>query len=80
MLKCLWKCVPITSARGRKTNSNMAFAKVVCTPQEANNIFVEFHASAIGAHCGIEKTMHAILQRFYWPGMKADITKWVSAL
>uniref|UniRef100_A0A3Q3FUA3 Integrase catalytic domain-containing protein n=1 Tax=Labrus bergylta TaxID=56723 RepID=A0A3Q3FUA3_9LABR len=55
-------------------------AKVVRTPQEANDIFVEFHGSAIGAHCGIDKTMHAIIQRYYWPGMRADIMKWVSAL
>lgn len=39
---------------------------------------MEFHASAIGAHCGVEKTMHAIIRRYYWPGMKADITKWIS--
>ena len=52
-------------------------AKVVCTPHEANNIF---HASAIGAHCGVDKTMHAILQRYDWSVMKADITKWVSTL
>ncbi len=55
-------------------------AKVVCTPEEANNIFLEVHASAIGAHCGIEKTTHAVLRWYYWPGMKADITKWVSIL
>ena len=40
-------------------------AKVVLTPEEANNIFVEFHDSAIGAHCGIDKTLDAILQRYY---------------
>ena len=66
----------ITSAIGRGVNT----ASPGKSPQEANDIFVEFHASAIGAHCGVDKTMHAILQRHYWPGMKADITKWVSAL
>ena len=38
--------------------------KVVLGPEEANQIFVEFHASAIGAHCGINKTKDAISKRF----------------
>lgn len=45
-------------------------AKVVHTQQEANNIFLEFHASAVEAHCGVDKTMHAILQQYYWPDIK----------
>ncbi|RXN03986.1 gypsy retrotransposon integrase 1-like protein [Labeo rohita] len=44
---------------------------------EANQIFVEFHASLYGAHCGTEKTKLAISSRFYWPGMGVDIDKWV---
>ena len=67
MLKCLWKCFPNTSARGRKTNINMALQRLFAPHRRPIIIFVEFHASAIGAHCGIEKTMHAILQRFYCP-------------
>ncbi|XP_069506613.1 uncharacterized protein [Ambystoma mexicanum] len=58
---------------GRKISS-----KVVSTTEEANEIFVDFHASATGAHCGIRKTCHAISQRYYWPNMNMDICKWVS--
>ncbi|XP_049328588.1 gypsy retrotransposon integrase-like protein 1 [Astyanax mexicanus] len=52
--------------------------KVVCSAAEADALFVEFHSSGIGAHCGQIKTRDAISQRFYWPGMSGDIEKWVS--
>jgi len=52
--------------------------KVVCGADEANRIFVDFHASPTGAHCGQTKTREAISKRFYWPGMSVDINKWVS--
>ena len=83
MLKCSWQCVPLDGelyyqCHRKQDEEQHRLAKVVLTPQEAEDLFVEFHASAIGAHCGVDKTLHAIHQRYYWPGMKADITKWVS--
>ena len=44
----------------------------------ASAVFHESHASSIGGHCGVEKTHHAVITRYYWPGMEADIRKWVS--
>uniref|UniRef100_A0A096LZU5 Gypsy retrotransposon integrase-like protein 1 n=1 Tax=Poecilia formosa TaxID=48698 RepID=A0A096LZU5_POEFO len=41
-------------------------------------LFKEFHASPMGGHTGIVKTSSAMCSRFYWPGMTADIEKWVS--
>lgn len=49
--------------------------KVVCSAEEADTLFKEFHLSDIGAHAGQLKTRDAISQRFYWPGMSADIEK-----
>uniref|UniRef100_A0A673L7L2 Gypsy retrotransposon integrase-like protein 1 n=1 Tax=Sinocyclocheilus rhinocerous TaxID=307959 RepID=A0A673L7L2_9TELE len=57
-----------------------ALARVVCTKEKAKYIFMELHNSAIGAHCGIHKTLDAVSRRFYWPGMSVDIKKWVSAI
>ena len=62
----------------RKKNRGEHVAKVVTTKEEAHKIFTDLHSSDIGAHCGIDKTHHAIIQRFYWPGMEGDIRKWVS--
>lgn len=58
--------------KGREKESQV---KVVCSAEEADALFKEFHASDIGAHCGQVKTRDAISQRFYWPGMSADIKK-----
>lgn len=52
--------------------------KVVCGAEAASDIFIDFHASPTGAHCGQTKTWDAISRRFYWPGMSVDINKWVS--
>lgn len=51
--------------------------KVVKGAEEAERIFIDFHASPTGAHCGQIKTTDAISRRFYWPGMSVDIKKWV---
>jgi len=51
--------------------------KVVKGAEEANTIFMEFHASSMGAHTGQNKTRDAVSKRFYWPGMSQDIDKWV---
>ncbi|XP_072562184.1 uncharacterized protein [Paramormyrops kingsleyae] len=53
-------------------------AKVVRGAEEADELFIQFHSSGIGAHCGQLKTRDAISQRFYWPGMSRDIERWVS--
>lgn len=39
---------------------------------------MEFHASDLGGHCGVEKTHSAIIARYYWPGMEDDIRKWIA--
>ncbi len=52
-------------------------AKVVRGTEEAA-IFRDFHDSSTGAHTGQKKTQDAISKRFFWPGMTADIDKWVS--
>ncbi|KAL7370610.1 hypothetical protein ABVT39_005719 [Epinephelus coioides] len=62
----------------RKQNKAEHLAKVVSTAEEASNLFVEFHASDLGGHCGVEKTHSAIIARYYWPGMEDDIRKWVT--
>uniref|UniRef100_A0A9J7XBJ0 Integrase zinc-binding domain-containing protein n=1 Tax=Cyprinus carpio carpio TaxID=630221 RepID=A0A9J7XBJ0_CYPCA len=43
--------------------------KVVCSAEEADLLFKEFHSSNIHAHFGQLKTKDAISQRYYWPGI-----------
>ncbi|XP_058882741.1 histone-lysine N-methyltransferase SETD1B-like isoform X1 [Acipenser ruthenus] len=51
--------------------------KVVKGTEEADSLFLEFHASAIGAHCGQHRTREAISSRYYWPGMGSSIDNWL---
>ncbi|RXN37825.1 gag-pol fusion [Labeo rohita] len=62
----------------RRRRRGEHFAKVVTSPEEANDVFVSLHASDQGGHCGMEKTRDAISSRFYWPGMEEDIRKWIA--
>lgn len=62
----------------RRQKQGEYFAKVVTSPEEADQIFLAFHASEHGGHCGMEKTVDTIALRYYWPGMEKDIRKWVS--
>ena len=54
--------------------------KVVVGEEEANKIFLDFHDSAHGGHCGTQKTKYAVTARFYWPGMGVDLDKWVNGI
>lgn len=49
----------------------------VSDEQEILEIIQLHHDSAIGAHCGVDKTLARIKQYFYWPGMVADIRKYI---
>ncbi|KAL2102408.1 hypothetical protein ACEWY4_001576 [Coilia grayii] len=51
--------------------------KVVQT-QEVEQLLTEFHTSHLGGHCGVEKTLDALNNRYYWPGMSVDVKNWVS--
>ncbi|KAL2083712.1 hypothetical protein ACEWY4_021485 [Coilia grayii] len=53
-------------------------ARVVRSPQEANEIFVSFHDSEHGGHCGMEMTVSAMSSRYNWPGIEKDIRKWIT--
>jgi hypothetical protein len=40
-------------------------------------VLFECHDAALGGHLGTAKTIHAVTQRFFWPGMQADIMQYV---
>lgn len=52
--------------------------KVVCSAEEADLLFKEFHSSNTGSHFGQLKTRDVISHWYYWPGISADIEKWLS--
>ena len=41
-------------------------------------IFEELHSGRMSGHLGINRTRERIRERMYWPGIKADVTRWSS--
>lgn len=42
------------------------------------SLLEEFHASPLGGHSGIKATLARLSANFYWPGMLADVKKYVN--
>lgn len=57
--------------------SEFSWKEVV--PQELRDtVIAKNHAEPIAAHFGIYKTYKRLLLRFFWPGMYADVVKYIS--
>lgn len=41
------------------------------------DVFHLFHSIPTAGHLGREKTLYAVMQQFYWPGMTSDIARWI---
>ncbi|KAL0821690.1 hypothetical protein ABMA28_005122 [Loxostege sticticalis] len=61
---------------GPESDENDDACLVVPTSERAK-ILAEFHDSPTAGHMGVERTMHRISSRFYWPGMRATVTEYV---
>jgi hypothetical protein len=48
------------------------------SPHIVNQILLEYHASPVGGHSGLQRTKARICQQFFWPHMTKDITKFVT--
>ena len=57
---------------GSRTN------KLFVPPSLRENILYWFHASRYGGHCGINRTLRRVSLWVWWPGMAADVRKFVS--
>lgn len=53
------------------------FAQLVVPSQERGKILTEYHDSPLAGHNGIERTIARIASRYYWPGMRKQITDYV---
>jgi hypothetical protein len=52
-------------------------AQLVIPERERMTIFKENHDSPVAGHYGVEKTVQKIAAKYYWPGMRHDISKYV---
>lgn len=57
-----------------------SFVCVSLVPNGLRRILYEaYHASGLGGHLGINKTLIVLCLRFLWPHMRAQIIAWVKA-
>lgn len=53
------------------------FWKMVVPKSQRHKVYVENHDDPTASHPGVYKTLKRIRQKYYWPGMKSDIVRYV---
>jgi len=51
--------------------------KQLCVPQSRQNVILDPAHNGVGAHMGIKRTRERILFSFTWPGLRADVRKYI---
>ena len=59
-----------------RTGTNPSTTRLVAPLRIRNQIFDFLHKHRIGGHLGIKRTTASARQRFWWPSMKKDVTRW----
>ena len=49
--------------------------QLVVPADRRSSLFLQFHGGVIGAHLGTARTLALAEQGFYWPGMRADVSR-----
>lgn len=60
-----------------KLRTNFKEWKLVVPKGDRLNILKECHDDPLASHFGFTKTYHRVCNSYYWPGMKADVKKYV---
>lgn len=51
---------------------------IVPVESERQELINEYHASALGGHKGMAKTYQRIREKYYWPGMRAEVQNYIN--
>lgn len=51
--------------------------KVVIPKDGRTAVLFESHDSELSGHCGIYKTLDKLQRKYYWPGMKTDVARYI---
>ena len=52
------------------------YHQIVVPKSYRHEILSIAHESPMSGHLGINKTYHKIINHFYWPGLKSDVSKY----
>ena len=59
-----------------KTDQGPGFSQIILPKSRAREVYVQLHELKISGHLGKQRTYLKIRTRYYWPGMKRDISSW----
>ena len=59
------------------TKVGKSLEQVVSPQAIRGQIFQFLHAGRFGGHLGIKRTVASACPRFWWPGMKWDVARWI---
>ncbi|XP_022007185.1 uncharacterized protein LOC110906345 [Helianthus annuus] len=51
---------------------------VPATSNLRSQLLLEFHASMVGGHAGVNRTFHRLSSNFYWPRMRAAVSQFIA--
>ncbi|XP_070174500.1 uncharacterized protein [Littorina saxatilis] len=55
------------------------FCQVVVPENLRSSVMVTAHDQLLAGHCGVRRTLTRILTKFFWPGVSADVTRYVKS-
>ena len=61
-----------------KDGNNSGQKRLILPYALRKEIFQSLHGRPFGGHRGINKVLESLRSRFYWPGMKKDVLRWVA--
>jgi len=61
----------------REDNPALPLRRVICLPEQKENILELCHGGLVGGHRGIPATIGKIRRLYWWRGMNNDIKNWV---
>jgi len=83
MVKALWSQWPdlvqlegVVYRKWKEPGKSTITYQLVAPMKIRSKIFKELHGKIAVGHQGVHKTIAAVRQRFYWPGLRADIRLW----
>uniref|UniRef100_A0A8P4KG28 Gypsy retrotransposon integrase-like protein 1 n=1 Tax=Dicentrarchus labrax TaxID=13489 RepID=A0A8P4KG28_DICLA len=63
----------------RDTQTAEEITQLLVPDSRRETVFQAAHYNPMAGHMGYEKTLNRIMARFYWPGIRADVSRWCAS-
>ena len=72
----MWKSLHLNKGVLYRKDPNTGQSQLVVPLKMKHQILKQVHNHRLGGHFGIKKTLYNIRVRFWWPGLRADVSRW----